>query len=83
MFKKGTILLRKRICSPTDNKNKIVVLPLHQDLIQESFWEANCEILNIQPVSSYTWKLEVPLPELVVSQLHLNAEQKQSETETS
>ncbi|XP_974895.2 probable tRNA(His) guanylyltransferase [Tribolium castaneum] len=71
MFKKGTILIRKRIKSPKHGKARLVILPLHEDLIQDKFWEKNSEILAIKTAQLYEWPEESPLPSLVLSQLHI------------
>lgn len=47
MFRKGTILVRKRCAVPElGAKERLLVVPLHRDMIQESFWSENPEILT-------------------------------------
>lgn len=75
LFKKGTILLRKRIQHPKHKKIRQVILPLHEDLIQNTFWEINSEILAIQSSQLYEFPTPCKLPELVLSQLHCNEEE--------
>lgn len=69
IYKKGTILLRKKIKHPVTNKNRLVVLPLHEDLIQDDFWLRNSEILDIKTCGFYEFQ-NTDIPELVLSQLH-------------
>lgn len=72
IFKKGTILIRKRIKHPKHQKIRQVILPLHEDLIQDRFWEVNSEILAIKSSQLYEFPAQLDLPELVLSQLHCN-----------
>lgn len=74
MYRKGTILLRKKIKSPKNGKYKLVILPLHEDMIQDHFWKKNFEILQIEPCQNYEWPNELELPELVKKQLRLDNE---------
>ncbi|CAG9766651.1 unnamed protein product [Ceutorhynchus assimilis] len=69
IYKKGTILLRKKIKHPIKDKNRLVVIPLHKDLIQDDFWTRNSEILDIKACGFYEFKFS-DIPELVLSQLH-------------
>lgn len=69
VFKKGTILLRKKIKHPVHGKTRLVVFPLHEDMIQEAFWEKHWEILQIKPSQDYVAE---ELPDLVIRQLKLN-----------
>ncbi|KAL1516440.1 hypothetical protein ABEB36_000358 [Hypothenemus hampei] len=68
IFKKGTILLRKKF--KYKNSNKIVVIPLHEDLIQDDFWVRHNEILEIKTCGFYEIADDV-IPELVLKQLCL------------
>ncbi|CAH1153359.1 unnamed protein product [Phaedon cochleariae] len=72
IYKKGTVLLRKRIKDPKHGKRRQVVLPLHEDLIQDSFWEKNHEILSIQTSQHFEWPDTVQMPDLVLKQLKLD-----------
>lgn len=78
IFKKGTILLRKRIKHPFSGKLMQVILPLHEDLIQDKFWERNSEILEIKTSGEYDWIGD--LPELVAKQLKLDKKEKKEGT---
>ena len=46
MYRKGTILLRKRIKVPTSEKPKQLIVPLCRDMIQADFWIEHKEILD-------------------------------------
>lgn len=83
MYKKGTILIRKRIKHPVHGKMRQVVLPLHEDLIQDHFWERNDEILSLKTSKTYEWSDDRPLPDLVLSQLHLKQESKDDDSDGS
>ncbi|XP_025829713.1 probable tRNA(His) guanylyltransferase [Agrilus planipennis] len=48
MFKKGTILIRKRIKIPDQNKSRLVIVPLYEDLMQDKFWNEHSELLEIK-----------------------------------
>lgn len=72
LFKKGTILLRKKIKHPIHQKVRHIILPLNEDLIQDKFWQANVEILDMKSCPLYEFANNVDLPELVQSQLQLN-----------
>lgn len=71
-FKKGTILVRKRVKHPKHEKIRQVILPLHEDLIQDKFWQVNSEILALEASEFYDYQANCELPELVKHQLHLN-----------
>ncbi|CAH0553165.1 unnamed protein product [Brassicogethes aeneus] len=71
MYRKGTILIRKKIKSPKSGKNKIIILPLHEDLIQDQFWKKNFEILEIQATQFYDWPPELEIPEFVKKQFKI------------
>ncbi|XP_076259788.1 tRNA-histidine guanylyltransferase [Rhynchophorus ferrugineus] len=77
MFKKGTILVRKKIKHPVTDKNRLVILPLHEDLIQDTFWTTHDEILNIKSCGHYSVPSNCDLPRLVMSQLHSFKEKKE------
>lgn len=70
MYKKGTTLVRKRIKHPTHGKMRQVILPLHEDMIQDDFWRRNDEILSMKSSKVYEWPEDSALPELVLLQLH-------------
>lgn len=50
MFRKGTILLRKRcILRSTDGQNSInrqLIVPFHEDMISDTFWKKHTELLG-------------------------------------
>lgn len=70
IYRKGTILLKKRIKHPTTGKNRLVIYPLHEDLIQDVFWRTNSEILEIKSCGFYEVSQDIELPDLVLTQLH-------------
>lgn len=72
IYKKGTILLRKKLQHPVHGKTRQVILPLHEDLIGNPFWERNSEILRIEPCQLYSFSKNEDMPDLVKKQLHLN-----------
>ncbi|GJQ80867.1 hypothetical protein Trydic_g14127 [Trypoxylus dichotomus] len=47
MFKKGTILLHKKLIQGDSDKSKTLVTPFHQDFIKEDFWKEHSEILSM------------------------------------
>lgn len=73
MFRKGTILTRKKIKNPKSDKSRQVILPLHEDMINNSFWTEHSEILTNKSPKFYEWSDEESLPELVLNQLSNNS----------
>ncbi|XP_022914191.2 probable tRNA(His) guanylyltransferase [Onthophagus taurus] len=71
IFKKGTILLRKKVLNPKSQKNKTTIIPLHEDLIGDKFWEKHSEILNIGATTFYEYPEDFDLPYLVLRQLNI------------
>ncbi|XP_056630131.1 probable tRNA(His) guanylyltransferase [Diorhabda sublineata] len=71
LFKKGTILLRKHIKHPLHGKQRLVIFPLHEDLIQDTFWERHTNIMLGETSQTYDYPISAPLPNLVLQQLHL------------
>lgn len=69
IFRKGTILLKKRLKRGQEDKPHHVVLPLHEDLIQDEFWRRHSEMLGLKPPAVYEWPSEEALPDLVSWQL--------------
>ncbi|XP_060526870.1 probable tRNA(His) guanylyltransferase [Cylas formicarius] len=69
LYKKGTILLRKRVKHPGSDRCKIVIVPLHEDLIQDEFWNRNPELLGIQTCGFYQFEKHSDIPDLVLRQL--------------
>lgn len=54
MFRKGTILMRKRIAVPElGDKERLMVVPLYRDMIQEDFWREHSEIVTKERAQSY------------------------------
>lgn len=68
MFKKGTVLLKKRLIHRTVKPIQVVI-PFHVDLIQDSFWEENKEILEISQPSTYNWPTDEELPPIISKQI--------------
>lgn len=46
IYRKGTILLRKRIKLPNTLGKKQLIIPIHDDLIKEEFWKEHYELLG-------------------------------------
>lgn len=53
MFRKGTVLVRKLCKTPGDGKLRQVVLPFYTDLIGDTFWRENPEILGMKSLQVY------------------------------
>lgn len=55
MFRKGTILVRKRIAVPElgSDKERLMVVPLYRDMIQADFWREHSEVLTKERAPSY------------------------------
>lgn len=54
MYRKGTILVRKRVAVPElGAKERLMVVPLYQDMIQEDFWREHPEILSKERAPTY------------------------------
>lgn len=70
LFKKGTILLRKKIKHPIHGKTRQVIFPLHENLINDEFWKKHWEILQIKAPQEHCTSDE--LPDLVIKQLKLD-----------
>lgn len=79
IFKKGTILLRKKVLHPKHGKMRQIILPLNEDLIQDEFWKTHSEILDIKSCGTYTFPDNSTLVDLVLSQLHLYKEEDKDE----
>lgn len=45
MYRKGTILLRKKVAIKENSKRQLIV-PLHDDMIREKFWKHHTELLG-------------------------------------
>lgn len=70
IFKKGTILLRKKVKLRESKHYKQVIVPLHEDLINEAFWITHHELLNLKSPQEYFFFGEIP--DLVLKQIHHN-----------
>ncbi|XP_017152730.1 probable tRNA(His) guanylyltransferase [Drosophila miranda] len=79
MYRKGTILLRKRVISDGDNdqNGRQAIVPLHEDLISSHFWKVHTEILGKYVPGTYTAP-EI-MPRLV--DLQLNTKQEKGDYE--
>ncbi|XP_050428195.1 probable tRNA(His) guanylyltransferase [Adelges cooleyi] len=53
IFRKGTVLIRKKIKIPPSKTKKQVVYMLHVDIIGDSFWQENEEILSLEKSQLY------------------------------
>lgn len=71
MFRKGTILLTKKIKIDEGNKTKKMVIPIYDDLIREKFWKEHDELLDKKSPNYYEFPSDEPLPELVNQLLEL------------
>ncbi|XP_005187375.2 probable tRNA(His) guanylyltransferase [Musca domestica] len=72
MFRKGTILLRKKVVVNKDNAKRQLIVPIHEDLIREKFWKTHSELLGKYKPGEYDDD-ERPngdkLPELISRQI--------------
>ncbi|XP_020810439.1 probable tRNA(His) guanylyltransferase [Drosophila serrata] len=71
MYRKGTILLRKRVT--VNEKARQAIVPLHEDLISSQFWKEHTEILGKYVPGTYN--SSQPLHRLV----HLQIDDKMAE----
>lgn len=46
IFRKGTILLRKRVQLPNSDSRRQLIVPIHEDMIREKFWKIHEELLG-------------------------------------
>lgn len=75
MFRKGTILLRKRIQIPNlPNVKRQLIIPLYEDMIRDKFWKEHAEILGKYLPGDHEYEKNEDndsnkLPELVIRQL--------------
>lgn len=76
MFKKGTILLRKRIRNPRNGKQQLTVIPLHEDMTNSAFFERHSEVLSAESGREYNWPEGEPFPDFVMSQLGIVSSDK-------
>ncbi|XP_030377636.1 probable tRNA(His) guanylyltransferase [Scaptodrosophila lebanonensis] len=70
MYRKGTILLRKRVVTGElpDEKCRQAIVPLHEDLISAQFWKTHSEILANKYVPG-THNATEPMSRLLSEQL--------------
>lgn len=68
MFKKGTILIRKRIIDENSGKSRVLTMPIYEDMVKNEFWEKHSELLEMKCPGSYTWPSGEPMPELILGQ---------------
>lgn len=71
MFRKGSILLRKRITNPRNGRKQTVIFPLHEDMTNPQFFEKHPEILSSKCELDFRWPEDLSFPDLVLSQLGL------------
>lgn len=71
MYRKGTILLRKRILNPRNGKTKLIIIPLHEDMTNPEFFERHSEVLSMESGKEYTWQQGTVYPDFVMSQLNI------------
>lgn len=67
MYRKGTILLNKKV--KIDDQNRNCVIPLHVDLIKKKFWDEHDEILDRKSIKSFEFP-DQDVPELVKKMLN-------------
>ena len=80
MFRKGTILLRKRVAVGGNGLNKRqLIIPLHEDMIRDKFWKNHTELFGKYNPGDYEQSVEnADYPELITRQikkLQLRAEE--------
>ncbi|XP_044738239.1 probable tRNA(His) guanylyltransferase [Chrysoperla carnea] len=69
MFRKGTILLRKKVKNPNNNgRYNCVIYPFFEDLIQNKFWKTHTEIFDYKSAVP-TYDPTEKLPDIVEQQL--------------
>lgn len=72
MYRKGTILLRKKIKVDGMKNARQLIVPLHVDMIREKFWTEHYEILDRKPSQVYEFEKkdeESIIPRLVKVQI--------------
>lgn len=69
MFRKGTTLLRKDVLDPLADKKRTVVVDIHQDMIQDKFWQTHSEIFDKKSKSGEPYQPEGGVSKLVQEQL--------------
>lgn len=73
MYRKGTILLRKKVKVADMKNKKQLIVPLNVDMIREKFWTEHHEILDKKPSQDYVFPKDgeepIPIPKLVKYQI--------------
>lgn len=72
MYRKGTILLRKRITNPRNGKQQLTIIPLYEDMTNPDFFKRHSEILSAGSGKEYHWPENASLPDIVASQFGIN-----------
>lgn len=70
MYRKGTILLRKRVVQSNSNQDKgrQAIVPIHEDLIGAQFWKEHAELLGKYVPGGYTYSEPSSMPRLLKAQ---------------
>lgn len=58
MFRKGTILLRKKVRLEDFANKRQLIIPLHEDMINDKFWKQHGELLGKYIPGDYEYKAE-------------------------
>lgn len=61
--------MRKKLKHTSDEKRHYAVIPLHEDLIQDEFWERHSELLDLKPPGIFEWPEGERLSDIVTWQL--------------
>ncbi|XP_011187676.1 probable tRNA(His) guanylyltransferase [Zeugodacus cucurbitae] len=80
MFRKGTILLRKRVkISDKDGFNRQLIVPVHDDMIREKFWKEHSELLGKYKPGDYVSTIDEISPVLKTQIDKLNSDDEKPE----
>ncbi|XP_077291019.1 tRNA-histidine guanylyltransferase [Arctopsyche grandis] len=74
MFKKGTILLRKKVIDPLNDNKSSLIVNIHEDMIQEKFWKTHSELLENKAPQMY--ELPQEIHSLILEQLNKRRNRK-------
>lgn len=79
MYRKGTILLRKRVVQSSDDQSKgrQAIVPIHEDLIGAQFWKEHTELLGKYVPGEYKFNDSSCIPRLLKEQF--TAEQRKGD----
>ncbi|KAH8404372.1 hypothetical protein KR222_005801, partial [Zaprionus bogoriensis] len=77
MYRKGTILLRKRVLLSSQNEDKdkdkdkgrLAIVPMHEDLIGAQFWKQHAELLGKYVPGRHVFSDAASMPRLLRAQL--------------